>query len=294
MNKTVGLIGVGIMGRQMVPRLIAEGYTVYANDFSDAAKEFCRAEGAIVVETKAELAEKTDKIIVSLPNPKICKIVANELGEFVNSKHIVMETSTMVPDAALELEEIYAKSGAQFVEGTILGRPAGAGEWTIIAGGDAAAVKTMEPCMLPFSSRVVHSGKVSSANGIKVLNTNMLCIFTSAICETFAMADAVGVDKEALYEIVSKSVAATNCGAFREVGKRIVEDRFEDPNAALLVGRKDNLCGKELAEKFGMAPTFTIDSLRAFDNAITFGLGELDTASIYKYFTHVYNSKLEK
>ena len=292
MNKTVGLIGVGIMGKQMVPRLIADGYTVYANDNSDLAKEFCKEHGVEVLATKAELAEKTDKIICSLPNPKVCMIVANELAKVVNSRHIVMETSTMVPDAAKEIEAVYTESGASFVEGCILGRPAGAGEWTIIAGGDAEAVKIMEPVMLPFSSRVVHSGTVGSANGIKVLNTNMLCIFTSAICETFAMADAVGVDKEALYDIVSKSVAATNCGAFKEVGKRIVDNNFEDPNASLLVGAKDNLCGKDLARTGGISPTFTISSLMAFENAISFGLGDLDTASIYKYFSHVYKNNL--
>ena len=288
MNKTVGLIGVGIMGKLMISKWQEAGYTVFAMDNSEAAKAHCKENGVVVCETKAELVEKTDKIVLCLPSPKISIAVATELAEVAGENTIVMETSTLSPDYAKEIKAIFDGSKGSFVEGCILGRPSMIGKWTIIAGGDADKVAAMEDAMLQPGERVVHSGPVGTANAIKVLNNTMFCIFNAAVCEVFVAAENAGVDHKAFYEIVANSQAATNSGVFREIAKKIVDGSYDQPNATLDIAAKDNACGKDLAKSVGLSLTMTNAALAAFENAQTAGLGQLDSAALYTYLRNVY------
>lgn len=291
MSKKVGLIGVGIMGKLMIEKLQANGYTVIASDPSVGAQEFCKEKGVEVASSNADLASKVNRIVCCLPNPAISIAVAKELVGHVTSDHIVMEVSTVMPSVSVEIGEIYKASEATFVEGAILGRPAAVGNWTIIAGGDEEAIKVMEPIHLSYASRVVRAGDVGSANGIKVLNNTMFCIFNAAIAEVFVIAENAGVDQKAFYEIVANSQAATNCGVFREIGRRIVEDRYEQPDATMFLAKKDNGCGVSVAHDNGISPLIATTSLMAFENAVSTGLGDLDSAAIYQYLRSIYPTK---
>ncbi|ONI38663.1 hypothetical protein AN639_07210 [Candidatus Epulonipiscium fishelsonii] len=288
MKEKIGIIGVGIMGKLMATHLIEAGYDVAATVYTDAEREFCKNNNVEIAETRTDLLKLSKRILCSLPSPVISKSIAKEIVDATTPEHIIMDTSTMLPEDQTEIEEIYKKSGATYVEGGILGRATNCGKWVMIAGGGEDAIKIMEPICLPFCEKVVRAGGIGAASTIKVLNNTMFCIFNTAVCEVFVMAEKANVELKALYDIIANSQAGTNCGVFREIGNRIVEGRYDEPNATVQIGVKDNGCGKHIARTVGMSPTLTTDSLMAFENAASFGLANEDTAALYKYFQHVY------
>lgn len=288
MKEKIGIIGIGIMGKLMSKHLIEAGYDVAATVYTDAERKFCEENNVEIAESRIDLLKLSKRILCSLPSPVISKNIAKELATVATPEHIIMETSTMLPEDQTEIAAIYEKCGATYVEGGILGRATNCGKWVMISGGDEKAVKTMEPICLPFCAKVVRSGGIGTASTIKVLNNTMFCIFNTAVCEVFVMAEKSGVDLKAFYDIIANSQAGTNCGVFREIGDRIVTGRYEEPNATVQIGVKDNGCGKHIAKTVGMSPTLTTDSLMAFENAATFGLANEDTSALYKYFQHVY------
>lgn len=286
--KRVGLVGVGIMGKLMLTRIQKLGYEVVASTWGDAEKEFCLEHGAIVAESKKDLAEKSDIIIVCLATTQLCKACAEELKDYITDRHIVIELSTMSPENAIELNDIYSQASASFIEGVILGRALTVGKWTIIAAGDEEKIKEIEHILLAFAEKVVPSKGIGSASTIKVLNNTMFCIFNAAICETFVTVENAGVDLKVFYETIVNSHAATNCGVFKEIGARIVEERYDSPNATVNVGIKDISCGKAVAKSTGIATTYTDATVSLFENAAAYGLGLEDTAALFKYLRHVY------
>lgn len=286
--ETIGLIGVGTMGRLMTECMKKAGYTVIAMDNSEASKKFCVDNNVEIVETKAELAQKTKKIICSLPSPKVSKIVAKELAEVLTAEHIVTDTSTMAPTDVEEIAAIYENSPGTFVEGGILGRPSMVGHWTLVMGGDKAAVDALKPALLTFCAKVVHSGKVTSASTIKVLNNALFGIMNAGVCEVFVAVENAGVDQKVFYDIVSNSQSATNCGVFKEIGNRIVTNKYDQPNATIDIAVKDTLCGQQIAQSAGMSPTLISTALQAFENTAYLGLGKEDTSALYKYLRQVY------
>lgn len=291
MKETVGLIGVGIMGKLMVDRMLEHGYKLVVYDPDPAAQEFCRVRNVTVAKDNAALAGKAQKIIVSVANPKISIAIAKELAPVVGPGHIVLETSTVTPDISFAIAEIYQGTGAVFVESSILGKPIACGQWVMPAGGDASAIKAMEPILLSFASRVIRAGDIGASNTIKVLNNTMYSVINACICEVMAIADNAGVDKKAFYDIVANSAAATNCGLFREVGLRIAEGRFDQPDATNELIRKDNTCGVAFAKSVGISPLIAGVVLMQYDNAVECGYAKEDNAIMYRYFKQIYAPK---
>lgn len=291
MSEKVGLVGGGIMGRLMVEKMVAQGYEVFVSDPSPAAQEICKKAGAQIVPGNEELASVCEKILVSLPSPKICLAVAKQLAGCVKKGQIIMETSTNTPENSIEISHQYDGTGAIFLEASILGKPVSVGKWVMPVGGDEAAVKEMEPILLTFAQRVERVGAVGSSSTLKLLNNTMYAVINACICEVMAVADNAGVDKKKFYDIVANSNAATNCGLFKETGYRIAIDKYDDPSVTNAVVRKDNACGVELAKSVGITPVIANLVLSIYDNAVSCGYADEDDSVLYKYFRQIYASK---
>lgn len=294
MKEKVGLIGAGIMGKLMVDHMVAGGYDVYVSDPDSYSQEYCKKAGATVLENNVELAKTVNRIIVSLANPKISIAVATEIAPFVGKDHIILETSTTTPDMSEKIADIYKDTGAVFCESSILGKPIAVGEWVIPAGGNAEAIKEMEPILLTFAKKVERVGDIGASNKLKLLNNTMYAVINACICEVMAVADNVGVDKTKFYDIVSNSAAATNCGLFKETAYRIAINKFDEPTATNELICKDNYCGVALAKSAGITPLIANTVLMQYENAVSWGYAKEDDSVLYKYFKQVYAPLKEK
>ena len=72
-----------------------------------------------------------------------------------------------------------------------------------------------------------------------------------------AIADAMGVDKKTFYDAVTNSGAATVSPLFRDVARRIVDGKFDEPTFTLELLCKDTGLAIQMAKNAGFSPLIT-------------------------------------
>ncbi|MCC2684161.1 MAG: hypothetical protein K0R75_1060 [Paenibacillaceae bacterium] len=285
---TIGLVGVGTMGKCMLDRLIHNGFSVVAYDAFPAALEYARDKGAMTVSSPVELATKAKLIIMSLPAAKhVLDVLGGEGGllEGLTEEHVVVDTSTVSPATSQRGAEIVAAKGASYVDASILGRPSAVGNWLLPAGGSEKAIELATPALLTFAKQVVRVGNVGSGNALKLLNQLMFSVINGVSAEVMALTEAVGIDKKVFYDVVANSDAATVSGLFKETARRIVSEEYDNPTFTIELLCKDADLGIQMAKDVGVTPLIAGFVQMLNENAKGKGLGKQDTSSIAKVFT---------
>ncbi|MHB1652059.1 MAG: NAD(P)-dependent oxidoreductase [Desulfitobacteriaceae bacterium] len=293
--ETVGLVGVGTMGKCMLERLIANGFKVAAYDPFPAAQDYAKEKGAIVVASPEELAKAARLIIMSLPAPKqVFDVIGGENGllDALTEEHVVVDTSTVSPQTSQKGAEMVAVKGASYVDAPIMGRPSAAGNWLLPSGGKEKAIEFATPALLTFAKKVVRVGDIGSGNAVKLLNQLMFSVINGVSTEIMALTEVVGIDKRVFYDVVANSDAATVSGLFKETARRIVSEEYDNPTFTVELLCKDAALGIQMTKDAGVTPLIAGFVQIINENAKGKGLAKQDTSAITKVFAEHF-SKLE-
>ena len=191
MEKNIGLIGVGKMGKMILERLMSAGYSVWASDPAPSAREFIVHHGAEFVESPSKIATHASVIILSLPTPQhIEEVVFGDQGliESVTAEHIVIDTSTVDPQTTRHAANRLAQTKTRYLDAPILGRPVSIGSWVLPVGGEKEALTQVEPILSIFAKKIVHVGPSGAGNTLKLLNQLMFSTINGITAELFAIA----------------------------------------------------------------------------------------------------------
>ncbi len=293
--KTVGLIGCGTMGRQMVEKLIAGGYAVNGYDKFPVGADAAKKLGAIIYKTPAQVAQKSDMVIISLPGPvQINEVFYGEDGLFeaLRDGQVVVDTSTSTPGNSLEISERASEKGVAVLDCPILGRPSTTGKWLLPTGGDAEAMEYVKPVLSHFAATIVSVGRAGNGNAIKLLNQLMFGCINAISSEVFAICDCVGIEREIFYNTIASSSAATVSGLFKEVGKNIVAEDYTHPSFTVDLLIKDISLAQQMAKEADAPSVMAGHALLFHELAHAQGLGSEDTSALFKVFEkHYTNSK---
>jgi 2-hydroxy-3-oxopropionate reductase len=162
----IGFIGLGIMGRPMAKNLIKAGYKLVVYDkfakFDDLVS--LGAEGAV---SNKEVASKSEIIITMLPNsPQVKEAIIGAGGviEGLKKGTIVVDMSSIAPEACREVGAVLAKKNAAFLDAPVSGGEPRAinGTLSIMAGGDKAAFEKVKPILEKMGSSVVLVGPLGA------------------------------------------------------------------------------------------------------------------------------------
>lgn len=288
-TSTVGLIGVGTMGKCMLDRLQNAGYTVAAYDPFPGAQDFVKERGAILATDQADLAAKAKLIIMSLPAPKQVFETLSAILEKLTSDHIIVDTSTVSPETSKEGSRIVGTKGARYVDAPILGRPSAAGSWLLPAGGSVEAIEYAKPALQTFAKAAIRVGDTGAGNAFKLLNQLMFSVINGISAEVMALTDVMGIDRKVFYDVISNSGAATVSGLFKETAGRIVEDRYDAPTFTIELLCKDAGLGIQMAKEAGVCPLIASFVQSINENAKGKGLAKQDTSSLSKVFRDYYS-----
>ena len=286
--ETVGIIGVGSMGKCMVEKLLANDFKVAVYDAFPAAQEYAKEKGAIVVSSPAELAKLTKLIIMSLPAAKqVNEVINGENGLLgaLTEGHVVVDTSTVGPQTSQQGAELVGAKGASYVDAPILGRPSAAGNWLLPCGGNEEAIEFAKPALLTFAKSAVRVGENGAGNALKLLNQLMFSVINGVSAEVMALTEVVGIDKKAFYDVVSNSGAATVSGLFKETARRIVSEEYDNPTFTVELLCKDAALGIQMTKDAGVTPLIAGFVQMINENAKGKGLAKQDTSAITKVFS---------
>ena len=282
MRERIGLVGFGIMGGVMADRFIEAGHGLVVFDIDAGARERARARGCETADTPAAVSEQAEVVLISLPRPEhVIGAVQGDDGllSTASAGSVIADTSTVDPATTRANAEAAAARGVGYLDTPVLGRPGRAGQWTLPVGGDEADLRRAQPVLGVIASRVVHIGPSGHGNTLKLLNNLMFSAINAAACESFALADRLGMERSVFYDTIVESGAGTVSNLFRDIGPRIVAGDFE-PQFSIDNLEKDVGLGLAMAESVGLSLEVGEAGQRLNQRARDAGLGPDDTAAI--------------
>jgi 3-hydroxyisobutyrate dehydrogenase-like beta-hydroxyacid dehydrogenase len=213
--KSVGLIGVGLMGHGIGKNLVEKGFTlnVMAHRNRDPVDDLVK-QGAVELKSPQDIARKSDMVILCVTGtPQVEEAVYSSEGIAVAAKRglIVADCSTAVPDSTKKIAADLAKQGIHFVDAPMTRTPreAEAGKLGLMVGGDSEVIEAIRPVLRCFADLIVHTGPVGTGHQVKLIN-NFLSIGHAAMAaEAINVASRAGVDMNALKEVIMGGGAAS-------------------------------------------------------------------------------------
>jgi 3-hydroxyisobutyrate dehydrogenase-like beta-hydroxyacid dehydrogenase len=213
-GRTVGFVGLGIMGLPAAKNLIDAGYDLVVNDVVEERVAEAEAYGATSRGTPAAVAEISDVVVTFLPEGEHVREVA--LGEegVIEGAHdglVLVDMSTIGPDAIREVAAELDAVGVPTIDAPVSGGEPGAvaGTMSIMIGGDEALVEAHRDLFEVMGGKVTRVGESGAGQTAKVCNNIVVASEAIALSEAMVFADQAGVDRASLVEAMRGGAAQT-------------------------------------------------------------------------------------
>jgi len=278
----IGFIGLGRMGGHVAENLLKAGHSVTVWNRSQAPVQELVAKGAIAAKAPED-ALQGEVVFSMLSNDAVMREIglAGPLLAKAKKGLIHVNMATISAAFARELQVAHAKAGLSYISGPVFGRPdmAAAAQLVIVAGGDAAAIATMQPVFDKISARTVPVGdEAEKANLFKIAGNFMIASEMQSIGEAFALLRKGGVDPAAFHEVLSGRLFTG--AVFKNYGLMVLNHQYEPAGFALTLGLKDINLAREAAAALGVTmPTADLAKTN-YDQALEWGWQDKDWSAI--------------
>ncbi len=284
----VGFIGLGIMGDPMCRNLMAAGHDVTVYNRSREKMAPLVAAGARGAASPAELVERSEVAITMLSDPAAVREVAagqNGILFALSPGKTYIDMSTVSPETSRELAAMAKRAGADFLEAPVLGsrKPAVEKALVILAGGDAAVAKRMEPLLLAMGSRVVYMGDVGAAAHMKLIVNQMMGTILCVFAEAALTGLAAGLRAERMLDVIRSSVVA--CPAVEIKGQDMLGGREFAVQFPLKHAHKDLRLAVVAGDAAGVPTPVTAAAHQLFSIARERGFGDHDISAVLRALT---------
>jgi 3-hydroxyisobutyrate dehydrogenase len=255
-NIVVGFIGLGTMGGKMATNIQKAGYRIVVHDLHRQSASHHLQAGAEWAETPRALAEKSDVIFTSLPEPTDVEHVAlgkDGLIEGVKKGAAYFDLSTNAQSVVKGLHDAFAKKGAQMLDAPVSGGPSGAAsrKMAIWVGGDRAAYDKFKPVLDAMGDRPSYVGAIGTATVAKLVHNMSSYAISCALAETFTMGVKAGMDPVALWEAVRQGVTGRRL-TLDGLLNQFLPGKYDPPDFALKLATKDVKLATALGRELGV------------------------------------------
>jgi|SRR5581483_2105167 len=278
----VGVIGLGIMGAPMARNLLRAGHQVVVHSRTRAKVEALVAEGATAGGSAAGVAAAVDAVITMLPDtPDVEAVVAGPGGVLQGARAglLAIDMSTIDPGAARSLARRAQERRVDFLDAPVSGGEQGAiaGTLSIMVGGDAAAVARATPVFAALGRQTTHMGGPGQGQMTKLVNQVVGATTLAAVAEGVALAEAAGLDREAVIRALEGGAAAS--WQLSKLGPKMQRDDFA-PGFMVRLQQKDLRLALAAAARLGVPLPATTVVHELLDRVERDGGGALGTQAI--------------
>jgi 3-hydroxyisobutyrate dehydrogenase len=204
----IGFIGVGNMGFPMAQNLIKAGHELKAFDLVGQALSRIVNAGATQASSPADAASGVEALVTMLPAGRHVSDVYTGAGEVLASVDpgtLLIDSSTIDVATAREMHAAAEKAGYEMLDAPVSGGVGGAeaGILTFMCGGSAEAFARAKPYLETMGKNIFHAGGPGAGQAAKACNNMLLAINMIGLSEAFNLSDALGLDRQTLFDIVS-------------------------------------------------------------------------------------------
>lgn len=284
----LGFMGLGDMGRSIVPRLIAGGHTVTGWNRTKAKAESLFKLGMLWADTPREAAREADLVFSIVTDGEAVKSVAlgkNGIIAGLRKGAVYLDMSTIAPDTSREVAAEFARAGLTMLDAPISGttKTLAEGNASLMVGGDEAAFERVQPVLLAIGPKVTYIGGQGLAVQLKVALNMALVIEVIGFCEAVALAEKGGVPREVAVNAMLKSVIASPVIAYR--APLILEGRISGATYGnVSLQQKDMLLALDLGRKQGVPVPLGAAANEMLNACRGLGLEKHDFVVVYEVY----------
>ena len=280
MNKTVGIVGLGIMGGAIARNLVDRGWRVIGFDTDAARRDELALANVAIAEDVGQVARDALIIMTSLPSPAAVEQVAQAIAHSGQSPRIVVELSTLTIADKLRFEAILIKAGHVALDCPLSGTGAQAKNRDLIvyASGDRDAIARCTGLFSDFAKQSADLGKYGNGSRMKFVANHLVAIHNVATAEAMILAERAGLDAKMVVDLVGPGAGGSRM--FQMRAPMMVQGVYEPATMTVSTWRKDMAIIAEFADDVGCeTPIFTLTQ-PVYTEAMAMGLGDQDTASV--------------
>ena len=210
----IGWIGTGVMGKSMAGHVQDAGYELFVHNRTKAKAEDLLKKGATWCDSPAEVAARSEMVfsIVGLPKD----VEETYLGKkgVLSAKglcRIIVDMTTSQPSLAQILEQEAAKKGVESLDAPVSGGDIGARDATlaIMVGGKKGVFEEVLPLFQVMGKNIAYMGRAGAGQNTKMANQILVAGTMIGVCESLLYAVKLGLDPQAVIDIISKGAAGS-------------------------------------------------------------------------------------
>jgi len=244
----IGFIGLGNMGAPMARRLIEAGHKLIVYDTRNDAVAPLVALGAKLAASPADLADRVETVMASLPTPQIVAKVATGEGGVIQGKKVkrFIDLSTTGSRVAIEISAALAKKNIVQIDSPVSGGVGGANKGTlaVMVSGPQADIDVVKDALSVFGKVFVIGHKPGMAQTMKLANNFLSATAMAATSEAVVMGVKAGLDPAIMIDVINagsgRSTASTD-----KFPKTILPRTFDYGFTTALMLKDVRLCLEE-------------------------------------------------
>jgi putative dehydrogenase len=282
MDKIVGIVGLGIMGGAIARNLIDRGWHVVGFDIDPVRRAELAQADVVIASDVAQLTREAPVIMTSLPSPAAVEEVAHAIADSGQLSRIVIELSTLSLADKLIFEAILKKAGHIALDCPLSGTGAQAKvrDLVVYASGESEAIAKCMGLFADFAKQSADLGRYGNGSRMKFIANHLVAIHNVAAAEAMLLAERAGLDPKMVVDMVGPGAGGSRM--FQMRAPMMVEGVYEPATMKVSTWKKDMAIIAEFADDVGCAtPLFSLTQ-PVYAEAMSMGLGDQDTASVFE------------
>ncbi|GAB1392244.1 2-hydroxy-3-oxopropionate reductase [Rhodocyclaceae bacterium] len=280
----IGFIGLGLMGRPLALHLVKAGHTLHLWARRPASLEPFKAVDAHCHVSAAAVAQHAEIVFTMVADaPDVREVCLGADGLSVSAKKglIVVDMSTINPNAAREIAAELAAKGIDFLDAPVSGGEVGAinATLTIMAGGKPEVFEKVRPLFDKMGKSVTLIGTSGAGQVAKACNQILTGVGVMAVAEAFNFAAKNDVDVAKVREALLGGFAYSKI--LENHGQRMLDRNFK-PGFKAWMHQKDLRIVMEEAHRLGLMLPSAAATAQLFNAMVGSGMGEEDSIAALK------------
>lgn len=285
--KQIGFIGTGVMGTGIILNLLKAGYPVTVYNRTRAHAETVLKAGATWADSPAAVAAAAPITFSMVGFPSDVEQIyfgANGILAGAKPGSILVDMTTSTPTLAKQIAATASELGSTALDAPVSGGDVGAknGTLTVMLGGTAAALPTMQPIFAAIAGAVHHFGPAGSGQHAKMANQIMVAGTMTGLTETLVYAKAAGLDLHAVLSTVGGGAAAN--WSLTNYGPRILAGDYT-PGFFAKHFLKDLRIALDEASKLGLDLPATSIAAELYTQLVDAGHGDDGTQALVQLYS---------
>jgi 2-hydroxy-3-oxopropionate reductase len=294
--KTIGYIGLGLMGKPMARNIMKAGYPLVVHNRSRGKVHELVAEGAIEAFSPAEIAMKSDIVFTNLPDSPDVEIVALGENGVIEGAHeglIFVDNSTIKPATARHIARMLGEKGVMCLDAPVSGGDIGAqkGTLAIMVGGPEEALEAVRPVFEVIGKTITHVGESGAGQIAKAANQIMVAAQMAALGELLVFAQKSGADPRKVVDAIRGGAA--QCWTLDVKPQRLFAGNRE-PGFKAYMQAKDLNIVMDTAREYGVPLPSAGVHTQLFNAMLENGMRDLDNSALVGIIEMLAGEKLKE